>query len=140
MRPRRLPSPALVIALVSLFVSLGGAAVAAVPPVKRALFASNAGKLQGRTARQVAALPGPARSVARLVTFRTAEFPLAADEQRDVSASCMRGRAIAGGYSSPTTVISADSRASDPQTWSIYVMNGSATQPTTVTIQVICLL
>ena len=44
------PSPALVISCVALFVALGGTAIAAAPIAKRALFANNAGKLQGKTA------------------------------------------------------------------------------------------
>jgi hypothetical protein len=43
-------SPAFIVSLVALFVALGGTAVAASPVVKRALFADNAGKLQGKTA------------------------------------------------------------------------------------------
>ena len=61
----RTPSPALVVAVIALFVALSGTAVAAgvVPMAKRALFANNAGKLQGKSARQLAALPGPATSL-----------------------------------------------------------------------------
>jgi hypothetical protein len=44
------PTPAFVLAVVALFVALGGTAVAASPIVKRALFADNAGKLQGKSA------------------------------------------------------------------------------------------
>ena len=38
-------------------------AEALVPVAKKALFAKNAGKLQGKTARQVAAIPGPATTL-----------------------------------------------------------------------------
>lgn len=60
-----LPSPATVLASIALFVSLSGTAIAAgaVPLAKKALFANNAGKLQGKTAEQVAAIPGPATSL-----------------------------------------------------------------------------
>ena len=60
MKRFRYPSPALVVAVLALFVSLSGTAVAAgvVPMAKKALFANNAGKLQGKTLQQVAALPG----------------------------------------------------------------------------------
>jgi len=59
------PSPATVLASIALLVSLSGTAIAAgaVPLAKKALFAKNAGKLQGKTARQVAAIPGPATSL-----------------------------------------------------------------------------
>ena len=65
MNGRRVPSPALVIALAALFVSLGGTAVAAgvVPLAKRALVADNAKKLGGQTPAQLTAAaakqPGP---------------------------------------------------------------------------------
>src|SRR3712207_6221765 len=95
------PSPSMVVALLALFVALGGTSVAAAPAVKRALFADNAAKLQGKTAKQVAALPGPADAISRLLLTRTVDFPLAADEQRDFSVSCRKGRAISGGFSSP---------------------------------------
>ena len=57
MNGRRMPSPALVIAVAALFVSLGGTAVAAgvVPLAKRALVADNAKKLGGQTATAIAA-------------------------------------------------------------------------------------
>ena len=136
----RLPSPATAIALVALFVALAGTAVAGTPAVKRALFANNAAKLQGKTARQVAALPGPARSVSRLLTTRTADVVLAAGEQKDASASCRTGRAVGGGFSSPGTVTAADTRVSDPQTYSVYLINQSATEATIVTVQVVCVI
>ena len=128
------------VALLALFVALAGTAVAGTPAVKRALVADNARKLQGKTAKQVAAIPGPARSVARLLTTRTADFLLAADEQKDVSVSCRRGRAVSGGFSSPGTVAAADARVSDPQTYSIYVINQSTTEATSVTVQVVCVI
>jgi hypothetical protein len=128
------------VALLALFVALAGTAVAAAPPVKQALFARNAGKLQGKTARQVAAMPGPANGVARLMTLRTGNFPLAADEAKDISISCQRGRAVSGGFSSPGTVTTGDSRLSDPQTYSLYVINGSETAATTISLQVLCAL
>jgi len=59
------PSPALVISLIALFVALSGTAYA-VTIVPRALLANralNANKLQGLTANQVAAKPGPASDV-----------------------------------------------------------------------------
>jgi len=62
---KKLPAPATVLASIALLVSLTGTAVAAgaVPLAKKAMFASNSGKLQGRTAGQVAAIPGPANSL-----------------------------------------------------------------------------
>jgi len=62
---KKLPGPATVLASIALLVSLSGTAVAAgaVPLAKKAMFASNSGKLQGRTAGQVAAIPGPANTL-----------------------------------------------------------------------------
>ena len=57
MSKTQLPSPAMIVALLALFVALGGTAVAAgvVPLAKRALVADNAKKLNGLTAGQIAA-------------------------------------------------------------------------------------
>ena len=51
----RLPGPAMIVALLALFVALSGTAVAAgiVPLAKRALVADNAKKLNGATLKQV---------------------------------------------------------------------------------------
>jgi hypothetical protein len=49
----RHPNPALVVACLALADALGGTALAATPAVKRALFADNAGKLQGKTVAQI---------------------------------------------------------------------------------------
>ena len=58
MNGRKRPSPALVVAVLALFVSLSGTAVAAgvVPLAKRALSADNAKKLEGQTAAAIASL------------------------------------------------------------------------------------
>jgi len=62
---KKLPSPSIVLASLALLVSLSGTALAAgaVPLAKKALFANNAGKLQGKTAAQVAAIAGPANTL-----------------------------------------------------------------------------
>ena len=73
----RLPSPAMVIACVALLVSMSGTAIAASPVVKRALFANNAGKLQGKSAVEVAGLPGPASTAAGLLSTRRPRTRLA---------------------------------------------------------------
>jgi hypothetical protein len=67
-RKLRLPSPAMTVALIALFAGFTGSAIAqsVVPLAKRALVADNAKKLQGRTAAQVAAIPGPATDAATL--------------------------------------------------------------------------
>lgn len=153
------PSPALVVALVALFISLSGTAVAAgvVPMAKRALFAKNAGKLQGKTARQVAALPGPATSLeglgpdelaelpspastaASLVSSVSAPFALAPGEGKDFSAQCPEGaKAVSGGFTTPGAVLSADSRpTADGGGWTLYLI-GSESASTTGVVHAIC--
>jgi hypothetical protein len=109
----RHPSPALVIAILALFVSLSGTAVAAgvVPMAKKALFAENAGKLKGKTLAQVAALPGPASSGAKLVSTVSGPFTLAPDEEKDFGIQCPSGsKAISGGFTTPNGVLGADTR------------------------------
>jgi len=153
------PSPALVIACVALFVALGGTAIAAAPPVKRALFANNAAKLQGKTARQVAAIPGPASSLqgltaddiasmespastaASLVSSNTVPFALAPKEAKDFSAGCPGGaKAVSGGYASPNAVLGLDTRpTADGGGWTVYLANSSDTQSATGSVQVICI-
>jgi hypothetical protein len=108
MNGRRMPSPALVVAIAALFVSLGGTAVAAgvVPLAKRALVADNAKKLGGQTAAAIAAdaakQPGPASSAAGLVTVKTAPWSMAPDGHADVAVMCDAGqKAVGGGYDDP---------------------------------------
>jgi len=102
------PSPALVVAVIALFVSLGGTAVAAgvVPLAKRALSADNAKRLGGQTADAIAASaatrPGPASSAAGLVTIKTAQWSLAPGAMNDFVATCESGqKAVGGGYEDP---------------------------------------
>jgi hypothetical protein len=157
----RRPSPALVVAVVALFMSISGTAVAAgvVPVAKRALFANNAANLQGRSARQVAALPGPAtylngmtaeeiagmpspaNTASGLVTTSSAPFALAPDEQKDFSAQCPAGaKAISGGFTTPNDVFAADTRPNASGTgWTLYLMNQSDYASATGNVQVVCL-
>lgn len=138
-RKLRTPSPALVIALIALFVSLAGTAVAQAPAVKRALFAENARKLRGKTLKQVVAMPGPTRSVGDLVYVRTADRVLQRGQETDVTVSCgPGGKALSGGYFSDDGVAVRDTRASTDSAWTFRVVNlGEATAD--VTLQAICL-
>ena len=142
MRIRR-PSPALIVAMLALFVSLSGTAVAAgvVPMAKRALFANNAGKLQGKTAGQIAALPGPARTVASLVSTTSTPFSLAPGSEQDFAVECAAGaKAISGGFTSPNTVLAADTRPSASGTgWVVYLVNVSNSQAASGSVQATCL-
>jgi hypothetical protein len=139
MRKLRTPSPALVISLIALFISLAGTAVAQTPAVQRALFAENAAKLKGRTLKQVAAMPGPTRSVGDLIYVRTADRVLQRGQETDVTVSCgPGGKAISGGYFSDDGVSTRDTRASTDSAWTYRVVNlGERTGE--VTVQVICL-
>ena len=91
----RLPSPAIVIACVALLVSTSGTAIAASPIVKRALFANNAGKLQGKTAAEVAALPGPASTAAGVVSTKTLADTVGAGAARELTIACDAGKKAA---------------------------------------------
>ena len=104
------PSPALVVALVALFVALSGTAFAVgsavVPLAKRALVADNAKKLNGQTPvallAQAAKQPGPASSAASLITIKTAAWSLAPRGEGNFTATCDAGqKVIAGGWADP---------------------------------------
>jgi hypothetical protein len=104
------PSPALVVALVALFVALSGTAFAVgsavVPLAKRALVADNAKKLNGQTPvallAQAAKQPGPASSAASLITIKTAAWSLAPRGEGNFTATCDPGqKVIAGGWADP---------------------------------------
>jgi hypothetical protein len=157
----RRPSPALVVAVVALFMSVSGTAYAAgvVPLAKRALFANNAGKLQGKTVRQIADIPGsatdlnglveedlaampsPASTASALVTVNTAPFALAPGEQKDFSAQCPgNAKALSGGFTSPNHVLSEDSRPTPSGNgWTLYLVNMSSGSSATGDVQVVCL-
>lgn len=126
------PSPALVVAMVALFVALGGTAgavvTAAVPLAKRALTADNAKKLAGQTpaqiAEQAAGMPGPASSAAGLVTIKTGTWSLASGSSSDFSIACdSPQKAIAGGWDDPNGwAHSWDDRPSpDGSAWRVYI-------------------
>jgi hypothetical protein len=122
----RLPSPALVISVVALFVALGGTAFATVNAiVPKAKLSLNSLKLQGKTAAQVAAIPGPAASAAGLVAIRSASFSVAASGVAQVAVPCQSGeKALSGGYSSSGLVLQLSSAPStDGGTWTMVVGN-----------------
>jgi hypothetical protein len=134
-----------VVALVALFVSLSGTAVAAgvVPMAKRALFAKNAGKLQGMSARQVAAMAGPASYARHLLNWEMAPFALAPGEEKDFTAHCgVDKKAISGGlYVTPNTVLVANSHPTDNGTsWTLHLINRSGSTSATGHVDVLCLV
>ena len=157
----RRPSPAFVVAAAALFMSISGTAYAAgvVPLAKRALVANNAVKLQGKSARQVASMPGPATylngyqaeeiadmpgpasTASSLVTTNSAPFALAPGEQKDFSSQCPgSSKALSGGFASPNAVLAADTRPTANGTgWTLYLINMSDTVSATGNVQVVCL-
>src|SRR5262245_40875855 len=115
---KKRPSAALVVAMIALFVALGGTAgavvTAAVPLAKRALVADNAKKLGGQTAGQItsqaatqaasqaATVAGPASTAASLITVKAAPFALSANGQGSFTATCDAGqKVVGGGYANP---------------------------------------
>lgn len=108
-KPKR-PSPALVVAMVALFVALTGSASAVadavVPLAKRALVSDNAKKLGGQTAQQIVSqasqLPGPASSAAGLVSIKTGTWSLGPGADADFTIMCDAGlKAVGGGWDDP---------------------------------------
>jgi hypothetical protein len=144
------PSPALVVALLALFISLSGTAVAAgvVPLAKRALtadkakVADNAKKLEGQAAaallRKAAQTPGPASSAAGLVSIKQAADSVAPKSGREIVIGCDGGKkVVSGGYASDAA-IGFDSRPISDTAWSMYVLNpGDAAAP--VTLYAVCI-
>jgi len=149
MNGRRMPSPALVIAVAALFVSLTGTAVAAgvVPLAKRALVADNAKKVGGQTAEQIAAgaakQPGPASSAAGLVTVKSSPWSIAPDGYADVAVMCDAGqKAIGGGYDDPAAYAHAwDTRPTGDGTgWRVIIdVSKEAPSQQNGTIYAICM-
>jgi len=135
---KRLPSPALVIAVLALFVALSGTAVAAgvVPLAKRALVADNAKKLNGLSAGAIAA------GIPALVTVRTQPWSLNGGGQNDFSAACNGGeKAIAGGFDNPNgNVLAIDTRpSSDDASWKVFLLNVSNSTSASGTVYAVCL-
>lgn len=151
------PSPALVVALIALFVALGGTAgavvTATVPLAKRALVADNAKKLNGFTSTQVAkagataavaavaqALPAAATG---LISTQSASFSLAPNAEQAVTASCGAGsKALGGGFINPTTalVLSAGSTpTSDGTGWTEDLINLDSSTTGSGTVVATCL-
>jgi hypothetical protein len=135
----RLPSPAMVVATIALFVALGGTAVAAgvVPLAKRALSADT---LKGKTAAQIARLPGPATSAAGLIVTKQVTDSLAPNSGREFMIACDGGKkAISGGYSSSSAVLRWDSRPMSDTTWAMYLLNVDDAAAANVTLYAVCL-
>ena len=153
------PSPAFVVAMITMFLALGGTAgavvTAAVPLAKRALVADNAKKLGGKSAAQIGAAATaaalsqspagarPASSAAGLVTTKTAPFNVAAETEQMITATCDAGsKAVGGGFNNPTNalVISAGSFATaDGAGWTEDLINLSSSTAGSGTVVVMCM-
>jgi len=148
-------SPALVVALIALFVALSGTAVAAgiVPLATRALTADRAkqaavadvAKKLGPQAtaamvQQAGQSPGPASSAAGLVSVKTAAFSLNPDQQGIFTAACGPGeKALGGGFDTQAAVHPWDTRPTgDGSGWQIYLSN-SPDAAATGTVYAVCL-
>lgn len=135
------PSPALVVALLALFVALSGTAVAA-GIVPRARLADNATKLQGKSAVQVAAMAAPPTSLAGYVTVKTASWSLSPRQDNDFTVACDSGqKAIAGGFDNPNGLaFSFDNRPSaDGGSWRVYLANPSDSAGASGSLYAVCL-
>ena len=158
-RTRRL-SPALLIAMIALFVALGGTAgavvTATVPLAKRALMADNAKKLGGQTPAQLTAqaaqralaqaseAAGPASTAAGIVTIKTQSFGSIPDDRsvHPFRITCDAGqKVLSGGLYSSNNVISAyDSYPADASTWEFSIShNGSDPTPANVSVYAVCI-
>ena len=177
--PRVRISPALVISMIALFAALAGTGVASsiVPLAKRALnadhaktantakTAANALKLNGLTAEQVAATPGPATDAATLngqtaaqiaatpgptsalasglFTIRSVGWSIQTEGQKtDARALCQTGeKAIAGGWdqANGAAYVLVDRPIPDGSGWAFRVWADSGdTVPANGSVWVIC--
>jgi hypothetical protein len=101
----------------------------------RALSADNAKKLEKKTLRQVAAMPGPA-----MATAKTTAVTLAPTQEGYYTISCDAGTAaISGGYSTSAPVLALDTHPLDTSTWRLYLVNLDTAASAAVTTYVVCL-
>lgn len=152
----RRPSVAFMVALIALFVALGGTAGAvvnaAVPLAKRALVADNAKKLNGQTATQIGAAaaragatlaaqtPGPASTAAGLVVIKTGTGQIAAGGAQNFTVACDAGqKVVGGGFSSTALVLGFDSFPSNETTWTLFLGNLDESAPANVSLYATCL-
>ena len=151
MKRTRRPSAAFVVAMIALFVALGGTAGAvvsgAVPLAKRALVADNAKKLGGESAAQIASqasqAPGPASSIAGIVSVKTQNVGQVPDDNfmHTFRIACDSDqKVISAGVSSPNNVILAgDSYPVDASTWQMSIAhNGADPAPASVNLYALC--
>ena len=134
------PSVGFVVAMLALFVALGGTAgavvTAAVPLAKRALVADNARKVGGLTATQLGAaaakagaqlsaqVPGPASTAAGLLTVKSTPASVGGNNAATFTATCDSGqKATGGGYTNSSGLVAmlASGPTSDDTGWTILI-------------------
>ena len=150
------PSPAFVVAMIAMFLALGGTAgavvTAAVPLAKRALVADNAKKVGGVTAAQLGgaavqlalkespAGPRPASTAVGLVTTKSGTASLAADGEGEFTVSCDAGQKVmGGGFTSTGAVFSFDSYPASDTAWRLYLVNASQSAGANITLYATCI-
>ena len=150
------PSTAFVVAMVALFVALGGTAgavvTAAVPLAKRALVADNAKKLNGVTAGQLGSAAvqlalkespagsRPASTAAGLVATKTQSGSVGAGAAQAFTVACDTGqKVLGGGFSSTGFLLGLASYPSNESTWSILVANLDDAAAATVNAYATCI-
>jgi hypothetical protein len=142
------------VALLALFVALGGVATAAavVPLAKRALVADNAKKLGGKTLPQLTAqtaagiaagaqLPSPSSTSAGLVVVKTqsaGQLPGGAFRELGSMTCDSNQKIMGGGISSDGAVLTADSYPANDTTWAFAAWNVADTTAN-VTLWITCL-
>jgi hypothetical protein len=153
---RRRPSAALVVAMLALFVALGGTAgavvTAAVPLAKRAIMADNAKKLNGVTANQLGSAavavalkespggPRPASTAAGLLSVKTSTGTLAAQGEGEFTVTCDAGQKVTGGgFASDGAVFNLDSYPASATAWKLYLANGSDSAAANINLYATCL-
>jgi hypothetical protein len=137
MKRIRLPSPAMVVAMLALLVALSGTAVAA-GIVPRAKVALNALKLQGKTAAQVAALAPAPTSVGGLVTIKTASWSLGAGGVNDFTVACDSGKKVTGGGYDGVALGLQNRPGSDGASWKVTLANLSDSSSSSGTLYAVC--
>jgi len=154
---KKRPSTALVVAMIALFVALGGTAgavvTAAVPLAKRALVAENAKKLGGQTAGQITSaaasqattqagqVPGPASTAASLVTTKTQSVQIGPGGGQAFQVACDTGqKVLSGGFVADNAVIIAVANGPVSDTaWGIGLLNLDSSAPANVNLYALCI-
>jgi hypothetical protein len=152
------PTPAFVIAMIALFVALGGTAgavaTATVPLAKRALvadkaktalIAENAKKLGGQTSAQIvqaaAQAPGPASSALGLISTKTSSVQIGAGSGGAYTVQCDAGqKVVSGGFIADNVVILALANGPvNESTWGVGLLNLDDAAPANVNLYGICI-